>query len=108
MRSKRGNIFEHIRVWSILILFASLVVATSTATIVPVRPDIVAPGDILPVHVTGIPANVTGVNVPFLHVIIRNFFIEPIVRTIPLLSPSAVNVLDPNDIIPKTIPFPFR
>ena len=108
MRSERGNVFKHIRLWSILILFASIVVATSTATIVPVRPDIVAPGELLPVHVTGIPANVTGVNVPFLHVIIRNFFIEPIIKNIPLLSPSVKNVLDPNDIIPRTIPFPFR
>ena len=108
MKSKRGKLFQHIRLWGILILFACIVVTTSSATPVIVQPEIIAPGDILPVNVTAIPGNVIGVNIPFLNVIIRNFFIEPIVHNIPLLSPSGVNVLNPNDIIPGTIPFPFR
>jgi hypothetical protein len=108
MRSKRGKVSEHIRLWSILIIFASIIVATSSATPVVVQPDIIAPGDILPVTVTGIPGNITGVNIPFLDVIVRNFFIEPILQNIPLLSPSGTNVLNPNDLIPGTIPFPFR
>jgi hypothetical protein len=107
MISKRGKMVEHIRLWSILILFASIVVATSSATPVIVQPDIIAPGDILPVSVTGVPGNITVVNIPFLDVIMRNFFIEPIIQNIPLLSPSGISVPDPNDIIPGTIPFPF-
>jgi hypothetical protein len=101
MTSERGKVFEHFRLWSILILFACLIVAAGTAAIV-------APGDIIPVNVSGFPSNIAVVNVPFLDVILRNFFIEPIIHNIPLLSPSAANVLDPNDIISKTIPFPFR
>ena len=108
MTSERGKIFEHFRLWSILILFACLFVAAGTAAIVPVQPEIVAPGDIVPVNVSGFPSSIAVVNVPFLDVILRNFFIEPIIHNVPLLSPSAANVLDPNDIIPKTIPFPFR
>lgn len=101
MRSQRGNPFVHLRIWIVLILFAGIFVATGTA-------EIVAPGDILPVTVTGVPSNVVEVNIPFLDAIIWNFFIEPIINTIPILSPTAVHFVDPNDIIKGTVPFPFR
>jgi hypothetical protein len=103
MRSNRGNPFAHLRVWIVLILFASIFVATGTA-------EIVAPGDILPVDVSGLPgsdSNAVLVNVPILDAILWNFFIQPIINAIPILTPSAPHVVNPGDVLVNVPPCPI-
>lgn len=57
MRSKRGNPFEHLRIWGVLILFACIGVGIGTATTVTVQPDSILPGGLFTVDVTGLPNN---------------------------------------------------
>ncbi len=57
MRSKRGNPFVHLRIWGVLILFASIFVGIGMATTVTVQPDSIAPGGMFTVDVTGLPNN---------------------------------------------------